>query len=53
MSRTTWRVWQAANADELTPHTGVGKACELVGRSRPRTTGKPIRNPGYSRIRDG
>lgn len=34
MTRSTWRVWQAATADELTPHTGVGKACELVGRSR-------------------
>ena len=34
MTRPTWRAWQAATVDELTPHTGVGKACELVGRSR-------------------
>ena len=34
MTRSMWRVWQAATADELTPHTGIDKACELVGRSR-------------------
>lgn len=34
MTRSTWRAWQAATVDDLTPHTGGGTACELVGRSR-------------------
>lgn len=34
MTRSTWRAWQAVTVDELTPHTGLGTACELVGRSR-------------------
>ena len=34
MTRSAWRAWQAATVDELAPHSGLGKACELVGRSR-------------------
>ncbi len=34
MTRSRWRAWQAGVVDELTPLTGGGRACELVGRSR-------------------